>query len=544
MKYITGLFLFYIFCSILFLTSANALYAQTQKVDSLKAILSKTETDSTRFNLSIKILDLQKDNRPDRSLIYADSLLQIKKIKEFPEQYSRVLILKMKILNRLSEFEKALKLKPSIEGALNGHNIRNQELRYLNELGVSYQNLSKYSKAIEAYYKVFEIAYELENIKVQILALNNLSTIHLKLNEFDKAEEYLQKGLTIARSKKLTQSIGIILANLGNLENDRKNFTNARIYFKEALEIFEQIELKYGEGLILNNLGYLEFQVREYNLALDYFNKSEEIRKSIGDRAGLIYIYFNKGNVYKELANWEEALENYNLSIKLSEEIRSSNRLEEVYKSMVEIYERTNDYSSALIIHKKLLFLKDSLFQVDLSNALDKKKTSIDALLHEQELSDLKQQNRSFQKKSYIIIFALLVLIIISTFLWIKSKKEYRIVSQPTPIIKPEVNLDESLTKLKEKLQKGGLDAEFWMEFGIIFDSIHPGFSKAISQKFSNLTSNELRICCLIKLGLNNYDLADCLNITTSSVRKARYRIYKKMEMATDKEMVNYLLSI
>ena len=67
---------------------------------------------------------------------------------------------------------------------------------------------------------------------------------------------------------------------------------------------------------------------------------------------------------------------------------------------------------------------------------------------------------------------------------------------------------------------------------------------KAISQKYPILTSNELRICCLIKLGLNNYDLADCLNITTNSVRKARYRIYKKMKLATDKEMVNYLLSI
>ena len=40
---------------IILITTANS-FAQTQKIDSLKAILSKTETDSTRFNLSIKIL--------------------------------------------------------------------------------------------------------------------------------------------------------------------------------------------------------------------------------------------------------------------------------------------------------------------------------------------------------------------------------------------------------------------------------------------------------------------------------------------------------
>jgi DNA-binding NarL/FixJ family response regulator len=58
---------------------------------------------------------------------------------------------------------------------------------------------------------------------------------------------------------------------------------------------------------------------------------------------------------------------------------------------------------------------------------------------------------------------------------------------------------------------------------------------KAISQKYPILTSNELLICGLIKSGLNNYAPSDFLNFTTSTVRKERCLIYKKIEMITDK---------
>ena len=132
-------------------------------------------------------------------------------------------------------------------------------------------------------------------------------------------------------------------------------------------------------------------------------------------------------------------------------------------------------------------------------------------------------------------------------FIWIRDKRKAQEFKNASKNIADDVKQtteNGKLKELKEKLKQGGLDGAFWIQFGLIFDEIHPGFSQKLTSEYASLTNNEVRICCLIRLGLNTYDLAECLTITTSSVRKARYRIYKKMELSSDKELVKRLYSL
>jgi DNA-binding CsgD family transcriptional regulator len=67
---------------------------------------------------------------------------------------------------------------------------------------------------------------------------------------------------------------------------------------------------------------------------------------------------------------------------------------------------------------------------------------------------------------------------------------------------------------------------------------------ESLKQHHPDLTTNDTRLAALIKINLSQSNIAELLNITPESVRKARYRMSKKMGMESDKDMVDYIIKL
>ncbi len=101
----------------------------------------------------------------------------------------------------------------------------------------------------------------------------------------------------------------------------------------------------------------------------------------------------------------------------------------------------------------------------------------------------------------------------------------------------------EDLINLRRLVSESNLQTEgYWNEFLLLFSKVYPIFFEQLKVQYSELSQNELRICTLMKLNLSLLEIANLLNITSESVRKARYRIYKKMGLNSDKELVKKIL--
>ncbi len=100
-------------------------------------------------------------------------------------------------------------------------------------------------------------------------------------------------------------------------------------------------------------------------------------------------------------------------------------------------------------------------------------------------------------------------------------------------------------SKLKRTIDRHLNDAKDWDAFINTFQSIHSNFLQKIQDISNNLlTSNELRLASLMKMNLSSKEIANLLNITQDGVKKARYRLRKKLDVSSDVNIQDYLLRI
>ena len=67
-------------------------------------------------------------------------------------------------------------------------------------------------------------------------------------------------------------------------------------------------------------------------------------------------------------------------------------------------------------------------------------------------------------------------------------------------------------------------------------------FIRKLQSKFSALSSNDLRICSLLRLNLSTKEVAQKLGICAESANKARYRIRKKLALSRQQNLVHFLI--
>lgn len=83
-----------------------------------------------------------------------------------------------------------------------------------------------------------------------------------------------------------------------------------------------------------------------------------------------------------------------------------------------------------------------------------------------------------------------------------------------------------------------------WKEFMGTFERVHHSFFEKLIQRFPELTSSDMRLIALLKINLNNTDIAILLGISQDSLRVARHRLRKKMGLEQGEDLASYLLGV
>ncbi len=81
-----------------------------------------------------------------------------------------------------------------------------------------------------------------------------------------------------------------------------------------------------------------------------------------------------------------------------------------------------------------------------------------------------------------------------------------------------------------------------WQIFQTNFDRIHENFFRNLHAAYPELTSNDLRFCAYFRLNLTTKDIAHLMNISPKGVEVARYRIRKKINIPSEKNISEFLI--
>ena len=85
-----------------------------------------------------------------------------------------------------------------------------------------------------------------------------------------------------------------------------------------------------------------------------------------------------------------------------------------------------------------------------------------------------------------------------------------------------------------------------WEDFMIHFQKIHPGFFRRLKAKRTagELTENELRLCAYFRIGMSTKQIAQVLNVSPESVRMHRYRLKKKLMLAEEDSLDDFIRNV
>jgi CHAT domain-containing protein len=146
--------------------------------------------------------------------------------------------------------------------------------------------------------------------------LSNIGLVYDDLGSYPKALEYYQQALKIKKELGDKRGIGNNLTNIGVVYSNLGSYPKALEYYQQALAIDKEIGDKRGEGKDLGNIGVLYKNLGKYQQAKKAFQDSATIFETIGAddlwlaQRGLAFTEAKLNQSDAAIQHYEQALDN------------------------------------------------------------------------------------------------------------------------------------------------------------------------------------------------------------------------------------------
>jgi tetratricopeptide (TPR) repeat protein len=370
-------------------------------------------------------------------------------------------------------------------------------------------------------------------------------------DQFEKAKEVLEDALRISQEVNYPSNIARTYHFIGSLYSMQHLHEAAESNYIRAIELFTELGLQHHIAGVQMTLGETYLNQGNFTAARNVISAAlatgeamehpetmqtgYELLAKIHDRLGnprLAYSYLNQyQNISDSLYNIEQQ--------KSIEELTIIHETEQKEAALALQSEQIINLNQAVRIQslRKTLFgagFIAVLFLLTLTFFVFQQKLRNRTIAQRAKEAQFRQEMDFKQKE---LTSQTLHLVSKNTFLQdLKQKLE---ASQSSPAtFEKESNQILSSLKLEPELDKD------WEMFKSYFNEIHNDFDQKLLTVCPDITDNEMRLACLIKMKLNTAEIGAMLHVMPESIRKSKYRLKKKLELAKDQELYQYLLEL
>lgn len=421
-------------------------------------------------------------------------------------------------------------------------------LLYSNQGLLNYEE-GNYDLALGYAIKALNVFKKINNNKLIAISYNRIAIIMAKLELTQDAINYLLDGLQEAKKNKDTYTSAVIANNLGIAYANNKQDSLALVYLKNALVYFNQKADAIGQISCLASIGDISLKNEKYDSASLHYMKAIDIAEANNLTKPLSSIYLNLSKLYLKTTKNQLAEQSLKKSYLISKKLNLKEDIKDYYLTYAEINSKKGLYDSAYYYQGKGFLLQEEIQGQEVKHLVQQLKIKFEADLKELENEKLQTALESKKKQNILLILLLIAigLILTSTsilfiYRYRNKKLQYqatklkldnlkKVISDKNQLIssleKEAIDSESNLaTQITEKL----LIEQNWMEFMIEFERLYTNFFSDIKSKHEKLTKNDLRFIALLKLNLNDKEIAHLLNIEHDSVRKTKYRIRNKID--------------
>jgi len=424
--------------------------------------------------------------------------------------------------------------------------------RCYGELARAKSYRGEFREAIEFFENAEALYLALGDTSALYRVLGNKGVMYAQLNQNDSARAAYQSVYSLAIARNDTMAMVPYYLNMtlhfvliGELDS-------AETFLEEAWPLFS----RFGDELVLSNAfttkANIEYERGQYGLALQSDARAIELCKSAGAPNVLL-------NPYNRSAMSAEAL---------------------------------GDYQLAHDFLKKYINLQDSLRNAERETLIASMESRFKLIEKEYEIDILTTESKSAtrQKWLYVALFGMALVMLFA--LYVRSRKEKQLHRSQSELMARELEVErlqnarvkdeleratdalardalqmirkndqltqlrQGMGRLEQHLDKKGEkvysqlqsllrvvknEDKSWDEFARLFEKVHPAFWQQLNQMPNPLTEKEKRLCALIKVNMQNREVAAVLGISPESVKTARYRLRKKLQIDSDQDLNQFV---
>jgi tetratricopeptide (TPR) repeat protein len=406
------------------------------------------------------------------------------------------------------------------------------------ELGLSYQ------KEAEEYFLESK-----EDDKLLFVYMER-GAEYKNLGEYDLAIADLTKGIEVAERMEHIGALANLHELLGDVYVAQGRAPEAEAKYLTTLRLCERMDIPYGIASAHSRLSELYMNTGDLGKALESALVQDRLsslhdlpRLRLIAKKRLSQIYFKTGKF--DLA-YREKVEEYALRDSLDQEERAQalDEIREKYESEKNLREVERLKNEAELERVKrnglvlglglLLFLSIIIINREVqrrtkARALHRSELEVERLENLRLEETLRYKNRELN--------SLALNIAQKNDLLEGLKKDLRDL-QYSGAGNGEVTDMVNKLRISEQIEGN------WDEFTKQFIDTNPSFYKGLTEGHPGLTKNDVRLAALLRMNLSSKDISRMLNISDEGVKKARYRLRKKLELQKDDSLEGFILSI
>lgn len=561
------------------------------ELDSLLNVV-REQKDTTRIKTLYQIFSKQVRQEPYKAKPYVDSLL----VESNSSGYKKFTALAYKAEGLYhyynSDYNKAAASYNRSISIYREIDAMIPLSRMYNNLGIVQKYLGRLQESKESHLNSLRIKEKLNLGPSDIASsLVNLGVLEWELGNSELSNDYYLRAEKICIENNLTRGLNLVRSNLAGNLKDEKRYMDALKYYGLVYDYYKENKDYRSIARITNSIGALYFSMDSIQKAKSYYLEAHELNKQHDIQQMLGLTSRNLGKVAMKEKKYKKALDYFLEANIISQKTGTNTRNVGDYLNIAEAYAAMGDFKNAYE-NRKIHFNKyDSVFneqkikqinELEIQYQTEKKEATL--ALQEEAIKTLNEKARNDKLKKGLYaggLVATLAFFGISVFGYrqrikknqIEREKQEEIYKQEIEHKKKELasqtlhlvqkskfiaELKDNLEKVKSSpekfklefkrivmlLKKQSSEDKDWEVFKSYFTEVHQDFEAQLRSISSKITDKELRLTSYVKMGLNNTEIANILNVLPSSIHTSKYRLKQKLQIDKDLDFDSFIKSL
>lgn len=575
--------------TLLLLISLTAMQIQAQasnRIDSLTALLP-TGKDSLDFKINSELVIEYFYKDIEKAKVYIDEEISIAIKNDFKGGLADGYIHKAAYFSNVGNADSTFYYFEKAVAIVEAEKMTSKMATLYTNYGATCSNLGYWNKGLKMLQKSQNVIESTTpDTFMTIRNYSSMGAIQGELKNFELSNAYFDKTYNLALAINNKDEMAWSRMMKGTNLMDMGEVENAKQLFKESLEFYKSVNQEFEIARALANYGHALQQQDSLLAAKEIYTEGKLVSDNMGFADISIEFLERLADINMEIGAHKAAIPLLKKALPMNIEMGSIINQARDHNLLAFCYQEVGNFNLAYENLRSYIVLNDSILSTEKVNAINELETKYQTEKKEQEIKLLEERNKrnALEKKGMIggiigllglssaLLYAMRQRLIKNRIAKEKvdqelefNQKELELrkqeltayalqIAQKNELlegIKTDVNQitkssseGRDLQKIVNTISINQADDDSWEGFRKRFLAVHKNFEKDVKIKYPNVTVNELRIMALLKMQLSSKEIANILNISGEGIKKARYRLRKKLGMVSGESLELLVLDL